>query len=157
MVLQNKMERYIETIFCDDIRHEVNGKISFIGVYSGKLFVHDFPITLPKLCLDIKIRTPIDLPFEELTISVFKDDEVLEEIIIDKEQCKEANEAINNGSDEFRVLSAAFQLIFSPIEFERPCKLRVRAQTESEEIKGLALQIEKIPQKQAKKAAKSNK
>jgi hypothetical protein len=43
--------RHVETLFCDDIRHEVGGKLSYIGVYSGGLFVRAFPVTLPKLCL----------------------------------------------------------------------------------------------------------
>jgi hypothetical protein len=40
------MDRHIQTVFCDDIRHEVGGKHSYIGVYSGKLFVPTFPATL---------------------------------------------------------------------------------------------------------------
>jgi hypothetical protein len=38
------MERHLQTIFCDDIRHELGGKLSYIGVYSGRLIVPDFPV-----------------------------------------------------------------------------------------------------------------
>jgi hypothetical protein len=30
-----KMNRQVQTVFCDDIRHELGGKLSYIGVYSG--------------------------------------------------------------------------------------------------------------------------
>jgi hypothetical protein len=37
------------SIFCDDIRQEVHGKLSFIGIYVGTMIVHvPFPTTLPK-------------------------------------------------------------------------------------------------------------
>ena len=37
-------------IFCDDIRHEVSGKVSLIGIYSGSMILHggDFPFLIPK-------------------------------------------------------------------------------------------------------------
>lgn len=39
------------TIFCDDIRQEVGGKITIIGVYSGVMFVlGEAPYHLPKFC-----------------------------------------------------------------------------------------------------------
>jgi hypothetical protein len=40
---------YGYTIFCDDIRHEVGGKVTFVGVYTKHMYVHDaFPCLLPK-------------------------------------------------------------------------------------------------------------
>lgn len=42
------------TIFCDDLRQEVGGKLTYIGVYSGTLIAHgDFPFTLPKFAMVI--------------------------------------------------------------------------------------------------------
>lgn len=40
---------YGHTIFCDDIRREVGEKASYIGVYTGHMFVlGNFPFVLPK-------------------------------------------------------------------------------------------------------------
>jgi hypothetical protein len=45
------MQSYGMTIFCDDIREELSGKISLIGVYGGDLVVNaPFPLWLPKIC-----------------------------------------------------------------------------------------------------------
>lgn len=37
-----------DTVFCDDIRTEVGGKFSLVGVYPSGLQVPAFPITFPK-------------------------------------------------------------------------------------------------------------
>jgi len=33
------MNRYGYSIFCDDIRNEAGGKLSFIGCYNGVIFI----------------------------------------------------------------------------------------------------------------------
>ena len=78
--------RHVETLFCDDIRHEMGGKLSFIGVYSDSLFVNAFPVTLPKLCLFVKVVIPADEPIRILNLRVLRDDEVLQEIALDEEK-----------------------------------------------------------------------
>ena len=52
------ISRHLEIIYCDEIRHESNGKLLYIGVYSEVLVVKAFPTILPKLCLSIKAATP---------------------------------------------------------------------------------------------------
>ncbi len=135
---------HVQTIFCDDIRHEVSGKVSYIGVYSSELIVPSLPVILPKLCLSVKVVTPADRPLGALTMRVFKNEEVLQEIGIDEEQLNAASE-LSDGMTEKekkeRVLSAQFMLVFSPIQFEERCVLRVRVQTEDEELQGIALRI----------------
>ena len=44
------------TIFCDDIRHEIDGKTTYVGVYKGVMYVHgELPITVPKLCFAVSV------------------------------------------------------------------------------------------------------
>jgi hypothetical protein len=43
------MERYGYSIFCDDIRNEPGGKLSFVGCYNAVMLTAPrFPIVLPK-------------------------------------------------------------------------------------------------------------
>ena len=37
--------------FCDDFRQEIGNKFSLMGCYGTDLYVPQFPITLPKLCV----------------------------------------------------------------------------------------------------------
>ncbi len=139
--------RHVETLFCDDIRHEINGKISFIGVYSSWLFVPSFPATLPKLCLSVKIVTPAEQPLQELKLVVFKDDDTLQEIELEKEQLAEASDSIEEKTEE-KAMVAQFMLVFSPIQFDGPCTLRVCVQTESGELRGVALKVDQAKSSQ---------
>jgi hypothetical protein len=44
---------YGYTLFCDDIRHEMGGKMSYMGVYRSIMYVPAFPFQLPKLAIAI--------------------------------------------------------------------------------------------------------
>jgi len=139
------MNRHIQTIFCDDIRHELGGKLSYIGVYSGHLFVPAFPVTLPKLCLALSVITPASQPFRKLELRIFKDDELLAEGVLDEAKLSEIIEATEeengNSATESRIQALNSLFVFSPFQIDGPCRLRVRAVTESEELKGLALSV----------------
>src|SRR5438874_8512135 len=54
------------TIFCDDIRSELEGKTSLIGIYDGAaMFIHvAFPTALPKFGFHIKIYEPANFESE---------------------------------------------------------------------------------------------
>ena len=139
------MNRHIQTIFCDDIRHELGGKLSFIGVYTGHLFVRTFPVTLPKLCLALTAITPSSQPFQKLELRILKDDEVLAEGSLDESMLGTVADATGEADDsdgkESRVQVLNSLFVFSPFQIDAPCRLRVRAVTESEELKGLSLMI----------------
>lgn len=143
------MNRHIQTIFCDDIRHEIGGKLSYIGVYSGRLIASEFPITLPKLCLALNVVTPSSEPFRSLSLNVLKNEETLAHPVLNEAQLIEACEAAVTANADVAsplpVLIASFLFVFSPFVLEGPCLLRVRAETESEELQGIALRIEQAP------------
>ncbi len=142
------MNRHVLTIFCDDIRHEVGGKLSYIGVYSGQMFVPSFPITLPKLCLALSVITPIEMPFRKLAMRVFKDDAQLAEGALDETHLTnvvEAFEDVPEGERKDRVQLLQSMFVFSPFQLEGPCTLRVRIETESGELRGVGLRIDQAP------------
>ena len=140
------INRHLEIIYCDEIRHESNGKLLYIGVYSEVLVVKTFPITLPRLCLSIKAVTPVSEPFLTLTLRVFRDDDNLQEIIVEDDQLPSLPD-FNGGSRddlENRAQVAHFNLVFSPMHLDGPFSLRVRLETESGELEGLALRVEEL-------------
>jgi hypothetical protein len=141
------MERHIQTIFCDDIRHELGGKVSYIGVYSGRLFLPTFPLALPKLCLAMNIITPASRPFKKLKLSVLKDAEVLFENDLDDAQLSGAMEFLSNSDMHIKdqLLSLHSVIIFSPFTLESPCTIRVLAETEDGELRGAGLNIDQVP------------
>jgi hypothetical protein len=140
------MDRQIQTVFCDDIRHEVGGKLSYIGVYSGMLFVPTFPATLSKLCLAMNVLTPADRPFAKLTVRLLKDEDVLVEGTLDDAQLSAAVDLpTDDAMAKDRILALQSIIVFSPFVLEGPCTLRVRAETEEGELRGLGLRVEQAP------------
>jgi hypothetical protein len=140
--------RHIDVIYCDDIRHEVGNKLSFIGIYTGELLVQSFPVTLPKLCLFVSVSTPIDRPFQKLRFLILKDDEVLLESEIPQQELVTTQALARDTSDptaESPRLTAHIELVATPLVFNTPVKIRVRVVTESEELKGRALRVLQQP------------
>lgn len=140
------MNRHIQTLFCDDIRHEVGGKYSYIGVYGERLIVSTFPTILPKLCLALKVVTPAATPFSQLSLEVLIDDQTLAHWSFDEAALAETCETVvqtdpHEISGELaQIVSAAF--VFSPLHLEGSGFLRVRAETESGTLDGLTLHVE---------------
>jgi hypothetical protein len=67
-------EPFAVSIFCDDIRQEVGGKLSFMGVYYGAMYVPQFPIQLPKFCVNVTFyepKTMAEARVEPVIIRVF--------------------------------------------------------------------------------------
>jgi len=57
------------TIFCDDIRNEIGGKISMIGCYTGDMLISAVPpVAIPILCGVVHIRLPVDSDFKEFKV-----------------------------------------------------------------------------------------
>ena len=124
--------------FCDDIRNEIGGKTSYIGCYRGVMEVSAFPITLPKLCASVRASTPASQPFTSLKFVVLKDDEE----IISGEMPPEAFAAMEQTDEDGRLQQVFAEFVFSPLVLDGPCVLRVRAQSESGELRGLGLKVQ---------------
>ena len=100
--------------FCDDVRQEIGNKFSLMGCYGTDLYVPSFPITLPKLCVFVHVRTPREQPFRRLTLRLMRGEDVLSEL--------EANpEKLNAGDtpEWARWLSMTGILAVTPFHGER--------------------------------------
>lgn len=59
------------TVFCDDIRRELNGKITLVGTYSGSMFINGtLPTTLSKFCLAVSLWEEQE-SLEPVSVKVF--------------------------------------------------------------------------------------
>jgi len=138
------IERQVQTIFCDDIRHEISGKVSYIGVYSEKLLVERLPVILPKLCIAVKVLSSIDKPFKNLELNIYQgDDKVIYSSKIDEKQLVQVfNKPVNDIDNGVQI--AQLQLILTPLKLDAECKIKVEVKTEEGIISGLGLEVLKI-------------
>jgi hypothetical protein len=127
------MNRYGYSIFCDDIRNEAGGKLSFVGCYNGVIFISDqFPLVLPKLCVHTHILSPASQPFSSIVVRCYLpgDEKPFYEEPIETPKPSEQTELVVNlktdtGAPLFIV--AATSLIFMPLELRCSGLMRVRA------------------------------
>lgn len=152
-----QMVRWANTIFCDDIRQEVSGKMLVVGMYGESLVVPAFPVTLPTLCAVITIATPVKQPFKQLAVRLHLDDGLIAEMIVqggDLGQVAELSPLDQQAEpvdteDAARVWKSRMVVNLSPFMIEKPGLLRVRIESESEIIPGGALRIEAIKPEEA--------
>lgn len=137
--------RFLDAVYCDDIRHETGNKLTLVGCYGSDLLVqHLPPVTLPKLCVYVRVFTPIDHPFERLAIRVRLADAVIAELPM---PLSSRNRETDVTDARWILLVGAMSL--SPFFVERECKLRIEAESENGLLEGPALRIRIAqPQKQ---------
>lgn len=135
------MNRFAHAIFCDDIRQELGGKFTFVGVYGDTLLVPAFPAILPKLCVVVHMATPGTHPFKGLKLQVLMGDSILAEGAFDGVA---ATDELFEGGPE-HVLRVSTHATFSPLKVDGPERIRVRILTEDGEIPAGSLQIHQNP------------
>ena len=134
--------RFLTAMFCDDIRQEIGGKLSFMGCYQGELIVPMAPVVLPKLCLYATIWTPKDRPFKSLMLRVVQDDDKeLARLEIPEEGFAKVSLILDETATRKTVSTA---IVFSPFAIEKPNSLRLIATTEEGEIIGPRLLIKVV-------------
>lgn len=139
-----KFHRQVEVIYCDDIRQELGHKNSIMGVYGSDLIVNKFPFTIQKLCLSVRVLTPINEPFISLEIFVYQgteDDKQIELIATGPLEMPSNEQFLLDGSKVF-IVQTFFAL--SPLQINEETVLRVKVKTEREELRGIGLRIKAL-------------
>lgn len=134
------MTRTIESVWCDDIRNEMSGKISLMGVYQSELIV-PVEVTIPKLCCYIMLKSPIDEKISSVVIRLMKNDS--EELV--RANIDEVPDIPQDMPDaKFYHISAA--MIIAPFQIDKSTQcLRAVAEIDGQEISGAGLNIRVQP------------
>lgn len=134
------------TIFCDDIRHETSGKVTYVGIYKGVMYLRgDLPLTLPKICFAILLREE-PRSMEPVTIKIFfpgQEDEDEPAATLEMHPQGEAPEL--PPSPEFKLRDAWMMLEVPNAQIEQYGKFRVRAYRARDEIRLGTLIVEPFP------------
>jgi hypothetical protein len=135
------------TIFCDDIRQEIGGKISLIGIYYGIMYIHGpFPATLPKFGFHITIFEPAELASKRdfpIQVGIFLpgDDEHESSLSLsvshDPKQAKTVLDDFPSPPTGEGPLLARIPLsqIVSPFIIREPGLIRVRAKYKDDDLR----------------------
>lgn len=121
-------------IFCDDIRLEATGKITFVGAYSNFMYVTGtLPMTLPKLCFGIVYREETD-SLEPVEVKIFMpendDDSPAATLAINPQP-----DMIPPPSDEFIFRENRLLFEMAGVIISQEGRIRVRAFRGDDEIR----------------------
>lgn len=130
---------YGYSLFCDDVRDEVSGKVTYVGVYRSQMYIHgEFPAMLSKLAIVVtlfelmddaaaappKLTLQIHLPGEAGDAPFFEQELDLLEIRRKLEEIRRPPPADADGD---RFAMANYNCLFSPVMIKQPGMIRVRA------------------------------
>jgi hypothetical protein len=140
-------------IFCDDIRHEFGGKLTFVGVYDGIMYAHgDFPFMLPKFGIAIRYMELRDAGLkDDVTIRIYMpgQDENGEPAFGGTLPTQELRDTIKPHPDVDpglpRYLNIGTNLIFAPLIIPQKGMIKVRAVCGSEMLKVGSLLVTSTP------------
>jgi hypothetical protein len=131
------------TVFCDDTRVEMTGKLIHVGVYQGAMSIHvPFPVRLPTFSFAISLSQRVDIFDPKVTYRIFMpgdpDDASSDEASIIAEmneanpgdlikQADIAADAIGIPGDSRKYVRSFANMAFQTLEIKEPGTIKVRA------------------------------
>jgi hypothetical protein len=138
-------DRYVFCLYSDDIRQEINGKISLIGVYQGGMSVFgELPQDLPKLVVSTYINSPIQKPFKRVIVEIILNNRTLETIEMPKDVLNNMQESITQN-ENFELISVNMVVTLQPFKVNEGGRLNVRVNADNEILESNALIINPVP------------
>lgn len=138
-------------VFCqyaDDIRREVNGKITIVGIYQGAMFVYGgIPQTLPRITIVVDLMLKGKQDIKSLEFRVLWNEELLQSLPIPPEHLVEVNSELDSSFAGVPLTGRHIQahVFIQPFNLATDGVLRVVADIDGEVIKGNGLRIQEAP------------
>ena len=133
------------SIFCDDIRHEINGKMSLMGIYGDTMYLPDFPITVTKICAYFELRVQPDLKNgTDATLSIMKGSEKIGAITLPILSFDDSVKTLHGKPYAYGRSSGAME--FPSMTFAEPTLLEIIVQIDGQSVVGGRLWVTRFPQ-----------
>lgn len=117
--------RNLVALFCDDIRQEVGNKYSLMGCYGDELIVEKMPAILSKLCVQLRVQTPLDRPFKQLVFRAYLNDDSLAEIEVPQDQIERKHQRQSGLARMPRRITFMVIMGLAPLQVSEASRLRV--------------------------------
>jgi hypothetical protein len=141
--MKKNADRFVHVVFCDDIRHEVGNKVSFMGCYQREMLVPVTPLILARLCIFVTVSTPVARPFKALTLRVHLGANEVAVIEMPSEDVNQSLAPVQVGDTR---IMANLGLTLAPLVLTEPGEIRVLVTTEEGDIQGPQLHIKLMAQ-----------
>ncbi len=146
------------TVFCDDIRQEVTGKLFYIGVYHGAMLVNaKFPLTLPRFCFSISLSQKATIATPLIAIKIFVPGDADDSPSIEGQMDENTEGAFQKGADmnaelfgvpkSERLITTTFSnMVFDNFVLKEAGSIRVRADIDGKRYRLGSLRVSQAPQ-----------
>lgn len=121
------------SLFCDDLREEIGGKISLMGIYDRDLFFQaETPITFPRFVIFVRYFEIVGAFSDDLALSVFlpgdEADRPTISLRLNRPDVRPSETSLAFSDDGEPVLSISVPVLLSPWEIrcEGAVKVRMR-------------------------------
>jgi hypothetical protein len=142
-------------IFCDDIRMEIGGKLTFVGCYINDMYVHSsFPVVLPKFCIAVNYwqrRSNLILPVvfwvflpgdsEEKASLEFGTTEHVTEELVEQQRIM----AIESGVEKPEFATFSTQIALANFTILQPGYIKVRVRRKDQLVRIGILRVQSTP------------
>lgn len=140
------MTTYAHVTYCDDIRQEVGGKITLVGIYAGQCLVPMIPCALPKLCVVINIAATRADPITSAVVTgAYAGSEVFSMDLGD-EQIAQIMAPSFSARPDGKNMMLMLMGVISPFNVTAPGKLTLKVIANGEELYAEGLEIDLAPQ-----------
>jgi hypothetical protein len=137
--------------FCDDIRQEIGGKTTLVGVYGPQMNVFGIaPVSIPKICALVDFRFLAEMLPANVEVKIFRSDHsdplatIKFELPENESYEFESSSDLEPNSISFNQAIFSFQLTdFLVID---TCSLRIRAYIGEDEVRLGTMKVALIPQ-----------
>ena len=140
---------YGYTIFCDDIRREIGGKNTYVGVYNAELIVQSSPpIIIARLALAITYHEKVDEDSKPVEIRVYfpgDADHNPRFSAMLPEDFRKTVPVLDDTAQTDAMVSVTSYLNLSPVELNAEGIIRVRAYRGDDEIRLGSLRVKFNP------------
>jgi len=138
------VSRSVSVIYADDIREEVAGKLTIVGVYQGNMIFPAFPAVVPKLAIFLTVTCSANDPFEKLSVRILKGQEPIFEKSLSEAELQQLAMVSSSQPDttEPMMVEANFLIVTGPIAIHERCVIRAEVLTENGMLPAKNLVIE---------------
>lgn len=132
-------ERFVFCQYCDDVRQEVEGKTTLVGIYPGGMQINQpLPAEIPSLVISCSVWTPKSKPFKKLAFRIMMGDTQVMSTDVPIE-----NFPIEDGTtgtlDAGTMLN--FQVAMKNVPVVGPTRMNVIVTSEEGEMSGTPMEI----------------
>lgn len=132
----------LTTLYCDDVRQEVSGKLIMIGVYQAHMFLDKMPFEFVGLNAMMMLSYPVSGRMESLSMQVYAGEEQVFNIDFDQQQLAENQEkALETKDESDRFFKIHMGARIDKIVFEEEITLTSKAIVNGEEVEGDSLNV----------------